>query len=355
MARRRALFIIVGLLVVAALLGGVLLEIGAPACGFEYTVLSENDVNFDVVLTPDCESQYGIAPFAYTWDFGDGGMPVETTNPHILHVYSVPGLYLVHLTITDSRPAPTFATQQQVDTRPGIPMEVGFDVFADGLAVKFTPIVYGGLPPFTYAWEFGDGSTASTEMSSHTYAANGTYSVKLTVRDGTRHQASASKDVVVKASPPPEKALVASFKWSSSNLVASFDASASGGRAPYVFQWAFGDGEGVGIEDTSHTYKADGSYIVKLTVTDAAGTITTIADKVDVKQGVVNSGATTPPSLLLPPLEINPVAIVLLGAGLGAIIGGAVRKGRLRLVGVPVGVVLVVVALLVFFHVIPGL
>ncbi|HID68470.1 MAG TPA: PKD domain-containing protein, partial [Roseibacterium sp.] len=39
--------------------------------------------------------------------------------------------------------------------------------------------------PLTYAWDFGDGSTGSGVSPSHTYVAAGSYTVELTVNDGT--------------------------------------------------------------------------------------------------------------------------------------------------------------------------
>jgi len=37
---------------------------------------------------------------------------------------------------------------------------------------------------FTYAWDFGDGTTSTASAVSHTFPAGGTYAVKLTVTDG---------------------------------------------------------------------------------------------------------------------------------------------------------------------------
>ena len=35
----------------------------------------------------------------------------------------------------------------------------------------------------SYLWSFGDGATADTDSPSHSYTANGSYPVKLTVTD----------------------------------------------------------------------------------------------------------------------------------------------------------------------------
>ena len=50
-----------------------------------------------------------------------------------------------------------------------------------GNTVQFTDATHGGMAPYTYAWDFGDGSTSTEASPSHTYAAAGDYTVKLTV------------------------------------------------------------------------------------------------------------------------------------------------------------------------------
>ncbi|MDR6971731.1 PKD domain-containing protein [Leifsonia shinshuensis] len=121
----------------------------------------------------------------------------------------------------------------------------------------------------SYAWDFGDGATATTPTASHTYAAGGTYTVVLTVTDNQGSTNTASKQVTVAANQAP----VGSFTASATNLNASFDASASSDPDGTVasYAWDFGDGTtGTGVNPT-HTYGSAGTFTVTLSVTDNQG------------------------------------------------------------------------------------
>jgi hypothetical protein len=48
---------------------------------------------------------------------------------------------------------------------------------------QFEGTVIGGLEPYEYLWDFGDGNTATIEDPTHAYSERGTYTVKLTVTD----------------------------------------------------------------------------------------------------------------------------------------------------------------------------
>ncbi|MEU8516851.1 collagenase [Kitasatospora sp. NPDC048722] len=74
-----------------------------------------------------------------------------------------------------------------------------FDSTADGLTVRLTDrsTETGGGRIASWAWDFGDGTTATTASPAKTYTAPGTYTVTLTVTDDSGHTATASKSLTV--------------------------------------------------------------------------------------------------------------------------------------------------------------
>ena len=125
----------------------------------------------------------------YAWDFGDG-QTSTTQNPS--HTYATPG--------HQDRQGDGLRRQGRhgratlSDRRhPGQPRPDG-DRRAharrqrrrSGTAVAFTATgTDADGDTLTYAWDFGDTTPASTQQNpSHTYAAAGTYTAKVTVSDG---------------------------------------------------------------------------------------------------------------------------------------------------------------------------
>jgi serine protease len=84
--------------------------------------------------------------------------------------------------------------------------------------------------PLTYAWTFGDGSTATGVTASRTYPAAGTYTVGLTVSDGRGGSSTTSRSVTVTSGggsggdPDPSTPTVTSGQTTTINVTATTDA-----------------------------------------------------------------------------------------------------------------------------------
>ena len=122
----------------------------------------------------------------------------------------------------------------------------------------------------SYSWDFGDGTPAGSGATpSHSYAAEGTYPVTLTITDSSGSTSSATQQVTVTAPLVPPVAKISS---SADGLSASFDGSGSTATSPATissYAWKFGDGGTATGATPKHVYAAAGTYTVTLTVTDS--------------------------------------------------------------------------------------
>ncbi len=124
----------------------------------------------------------------------------------------------------------------------------------------------------SYAWDFGDGSNGTGAAPTHTYAAAGTYTVKLTATDDLGATGSTTAQVTVTA-PPPNQPPTAALAASCSGGTCQFDGSGSSDPDGKVasYAWDFGDGTTGTGRTATHGYATGGAYTVSLEVTDTAG------------------------------------------------------------------------------------
>ena len=140
----------------------------------------------------DCDDTYSISfdgsgsvgyetPLSYEWDFGDGNTG-SGMNP--THMYDNLGMYTVEVTVTDNSGNCVDTDSATVEIF-GVTADAGgpYVLSEDTYTVHFIGSARGHQPPFTFEWDFGDGTTSSEQNPYHTYENNGNYTVSLTVNE----------------------------------------------------------------------------------------------------------------------------------------------------------------------------
>jgi outer membrane protein OmpA-like peptidoglycan-associated protein len=137
--------------------------------------------------------------------------------------------------------------------------------------VQFTSSAMGGCPDYTYAWNFGDGTTSTETNPSHTYDKAGTYNPSLTITDKKGNTAMASMSSITVNCPPISASASGTPTSGAAPFTAAFKATAQGGCPPYTYAWDFGDGGNSTEQAPSHSYAVQGAVTATLTVTDSKG------------------------------------------------------------------------------------
>ena len=138
-----------------------------------------------------------------------------------------------------------------------------------------------------YSWSFGDDTEGNGIAVTHEFPANGTYEVSLTVTDNGNAKNTSKKGVAVELTVEPEKkyplAVIKIVKVDKLTVTASGENS----RAPkdgsiVSYSWSFeGGGTATGVSVT-HTFAANGTYNITLTVTDNLGATNSTTKSVSV-------------------------------------------------------------------------
>src|ERR671915_1060025 len=143
---------------------------------------------------------------------------------------------------------------------------------------EFEANITGGDEPYTYLWNFGDGSEESDEQTvEHTFEEAGIYNVTLAVTDTDNQDASDSILITVEPTPtstttitePLTAGIISNSTEGFAPATFEFEANITGGDEPYTYLWNFGDGSEESDEQTvEHTFEEAGIYNVTLAVTD---------------------------------------------------------------------------------------
>lgn len=180
-----------------------------------------------VVLTPAPKAEFVVSPSApavnekvffnaaastasigrtivrYDWDYGQGR---QDTGQLVWHIYSQAGEYAVVLTVTDDAGNTGTATKTVKVGSGGLTPSFTFSPTSPSIGdtVYFNGTGSTGTNPISsYAWDFGDGGTATGSTPSHVFACSGgtssvSFVVRLTIKDTLGNSGTTTTTVAVK-------------------------------------------------------------------------------------------------------------------------------------------------------------
>lgn len=160
-------------------------------------------------------------------------------------------IYIDNINVYDPAVSAPVASISQSDT-----------AVCGGVPVNFSmPTPSGGV---TYNWDFGPGASPATAVGAGphtvTYSTGGNKTISLSASN-TGGQATANSTLDV------TPATIANFAYTqgATYLDYNFTSSSTGG-GNISYSWDFGDGNNSNIQNPSHSYAGNGTYIVTLTV-----------------------------------------------------------------------------------------
>jgi len=248
--------------------------------GCSNTITKTNHVKVDAIFTdfsfpvPVCANTPVVfnnlsvpASVSSSWNFGDGTIS-NIFSP--AKSYNAAGTYAVVLTnrfangcIDSVRKNVTIANTPAVAFTNSTPAAA----CKAPITVTFTNATPGTS---LQQWSFGDGSSGSGSVVSHTYTATGTYSVKLVVVFANGCKDSLTKPALIKVLPP-DAAIAINAPGGCVPFTLTPNPSVNSVDAVTGYEWDFGDGFVSTSPNPSHTYPVTGVFTLRLIVTTAGG------------------------------------------------------------------------------------
>lgn len=245
-------------------------RVNGPTAGFN--IPTSGFCLLSSVSFTDLSVSDGIHPITqWIWNWGDGIFDTLTSGPFI-HTYANTGVYTVTLIVTDSIGCRDSLTRPNLlaISKPVAGFTASDTLICPGQNILFQNSSTG--PGLLYNWNFGDGNISIDANPTHSYAANGIYTVKLVITDEYGCTDSITKVNYINIITPTANFTVSDSSGTCPPLIVTFTNTSLNYTS---YSWDFGDGTSSLAPNPSHFYDIPGTYIAILTVTGPGGCTST--------------------------------------------------------------------------------
>ncbi|WMX15304.1 PKD domain-containing protein [Aureispira sp. CCB-E] len=254
------------------------------------------------------DSSIGILSPIVGWQWSNG-----STQQSAIAQYSFPGTEAMNVQVTNDWGC-TFDLVDSIDVGGAF---INFSTARDiCLGNQMTAVALTGSPananafrPFTYIWDFGDGTidTTFSTVNYHTYTSAGLYDVCLNVVDMLGCVTTLCRTDWVEVHDPAPQFTADTFFSSCPPLEVNFsNLSSSGGQ----WSWDFGDGSVSNLENPTHVYSISGFYDVILEVTAFPG-----CSQIDTIRQMIQITGPTGNFIMPPQNSCSPYTAEFIGSG----------------------------------------
>ncbi|MBA3647047.1 MAG: PKD domain-containing protein [Chitinophagales bacterium] len=216
-------------------------------------------------------SDFNTAITSWSWSFSTGETSTEQ-NPTI--TFNTDGSYQATLTVTNSLGCTSSITKTiEVTTgaKAGFVASTKDPCIGDLVIFTDNSTSTSGSRIVSYNWDFGDGTTAASQNTSHTYNSIATFSVTLTVTTDLQCSSSHSENITVH--DPPQAKFGADATDVCLGTPINFTDSSTAGNGAVIksYFYDFGNGDSSTRNNPHYYYTTPGTYTVTLTVTNNFG------------------------------------------------------------------------------------
>ncbi|MBX2917092.1 MAG: PKD domain-containing protein [Cyclobacteriaceae bacterium] len=218
---------------------------------------------------------------SYHWVIRENGIPITdqtSTTDFIIHTFNRPPASSVALGVDFALNTQNFANCTSLVTTQSITVpgrdniNAGFTATPISQSLPTSTVIINNttnLGPWTFLWDFGDGNTAtSANVTSHTYATYGVYTIRLMVTNNVCVETYAQQVEILAIPPvvdfsydPPAGCMPLTVRFTNLSQFAD----------PNSYLWDFGDGTTSRMGSPTHTYYQPGIYSVSLSATNITG------------------------------------------------------------------------------------